>query len=145
MYKVIIRNFGLKSVFNRERTLSFKTGEEVIDAVEKLRSCNYYILDENENVITVEDLIKMKETEWGEESEIFIKDIGKSKIKIYAIEKDNDLDITIKIENKSELYRICMDDDEVFVRLEVFKYYKDLLCGLKDIDSIKEIINLIFN
>lgn len=145
MYKIILRNFGIKSIFNRERVLSFKNKEEVIEAVEKLKNCNYYILDEKENVVTVEDLIQMVESTCDEGNIIFVKEIGSSKIKIYSDEKSGKLNIKLKIENKSELYRICMDDDDVFVRMEIFMFYKELLYGLQDINMIKETLNMIFN
>lgn len=145
MYKIILRNFGIKSIFNRERVLSFKNKEEVIEAVEKLKNCNYYILDEKENVVTVEDLIQMVESTCDEGNIIFVKEIGSSKIKIYSEEKSGKLNIKLKIENKSELYRICMDDDDVFVRMEIFMFYKELLYGLQDINMIKETLNMIFN
>lgn len=145
MYKIILRNFGIKSIFNRERVLTFKNKEEVIEAVEKLKNCNYYILDEKENVVTVEDLIKMVESNCDEGNIIFVKEIGSSKIKIYSVEKSGKFNINLKIENKSELYRICMDDDDVFVRMEIFMFYKELLYGLQDINMIKETLNMIFN
>lgn len=145
MYKIILRNFGIKSIFNRERVLTFKNKEEVIEAVEKLKNCNYYILDEKENVVTVEDLIQMVESTCDEGNIIFVKEIGSSKIKIYSEEKSGKLNIKLKIENKSELYRICMDDDDVFVRMEIFMFYKELLYGLQDINMIKETLNMIFN
>lgn len=145
MYKIILRNFGIKSIFNRERVLTFKNKEEVIEAVEKLKNCNYYILDEKENVVTVEDLIKMVESNCDEGNIIFVKEIGSSKIKIYSVEKSGKFNIKLKIENKSELYRICMDDDDVFVRMEIFMFYKELLYGLQDISVIKETLNMIFN
>lgn len=151
MYKLVIIRWSPFKLSRKEKTVRYNDVKDLLEATDKLRNCEYYVTDENDNLINIDELRRRQEIDdtiinLFQIKKIYKKSFDKFNITI-EITQDDEYDyIRTKflVDDRNEFNRQCMEDVNLFSVFELFLYFQKQFTKLKDIDLVYSTIETIF-
>lgn len=156
MYKLIIRRWSAFKLTIKEKAVRYDDVDDLLEAINKLKNCEYYVLDENDKLVEIDELKRMIEVEKTRKDKSIInlfqikkeykKSFNKFTITIEIVQdnKDDYIRTRFLVDDRNEFNRQCMEDVNLFSIFELFLYFQKQFTKLKDIDLVYSTIETIF-
>lgn len=146
MYKLTVFNNKFRLFAKREVVTAYSTVEELMKGIEAAGDKSYYVTDENGQIIDINDLLnnEPKEEVYEKTFKTNIEGIDII-VKLKENKFNHEIKSKLKIDNKIEFYRLCLEDHKLFSKIELYDHFKDYLTELKDIELAYMVISMIFN
>ena len=156
MYKLVIRRWSAFKLTIKEKAVRYDDVDDLLEAINKLKSCEYYVVDENDKLVEIDELKRMREVEKTRKDESIInifqikkeykKSFNKFTITIEIVQdnKDDYIRTRFLVDDRNEFNRQCMEDVNLFSTFELFLYFQKQFTKLKDIDLVYSTIETIF-
>ena len=146
MYKLTIYNNKFRLFTKREEVTAYATVEGLLEGIKRAGNRSYCVTDENGKVIDINELLNNEPKEEVYEK-TFKTEFDGIDIVVELTENKftHEKKSKLKIDNKIELYRVCLEGHKLFSKLELYNHFKHYLTELKDIELAYMVISMIFN